>query len=199
MRLSSVGPSAQWPDAATNSIAQLPGQAGGTGGADNPQPQGKMNYQVWEKSVLPQIRADAVWDQEGYRLALFVADVGWHDASELTKHRRTIKLGSELLESLGGVAAGLALACDRKADGAQTLAREDALACARAGCGWYFQARHVLGQEIIMHRVRLLGHIMALLKAAGAGSRLQGPPPGKDEVALSSEKLEQLLQQVPLP
>ena len=147
----------------------------------------------------PQIRADAVWSQEDYRMALFIADVGWHDANELSKHRRTIKLASELLESLGGVAAGLAHACGRSTDQPQTLAREDALACARAGCGWYFQARHVLGQEIVMHRVRLLYHVMTLLKAAGAGSRLQGPPSDKDEVAVPREKIEQLLQQVPLP
>ena len=158
-----------------------------------------MNYQVWEKSVPPQIRADGVWSQEDYRLALFVADVGWHDANELAKHRRTIKLGAELLESLGGVPAGLARAYGRSADQAQTLALEDALASARASCGWYFQARHVLGQEIIMHRVRLLYYVMTQLKAAGAGSRLQGPPPDKDEVAVPREKIEQLLQQVPLP
>jgi hypothetical protein len=156
-----------------------------------------MNYQMWEKSVPPQIRSDAVWSLEAYRLSLFVADIGWHDANELAKHRRTIKLGGEMLEALGGVPAALARSVGRSVPGEASLAREDALAAARAACGWYFQSRHVLGQEIIMHRVRILYFVMGWLKEQGAGGVATAAT--ADEAAVPKDKLEALLQTVPLP
>lgn len=156
-----------------------------------------MNYQMWEKSVPPQIRGDAVWSLEAYRLALFVADVGWHDANELAKHRRTIKLGGELLEALGGVPSALARSVGRSVPGEAALAREEALAAARAACGWYFQSRHVLGQEIVMHRVRVLNFVMGWLKGQGAGGANASAT--QDEVVVPKDKLEALLQTVPLP
>jgi hypothetical protein len=157
-----------------------------------------MNYQVWEKSVPPQIRGDAVWSLEAYRLSLFVADVGWHDANELAKHRRTIKMGGEMLEALGGVPAALARSVGRNVPGEAALAREEALASARAACGWYFQSRHVLGQEIIMHRVRILHFVMGWLKEQGAGSATTTTATS-DETVVPKDKLEALLQTVPLP
>lgn len=156
-----------------------------------------MNYQTWERSVPPQIRADGVWTQESYRLALFLSDLAWHDANDLAKHRRTIKLGGELLEALSGVASGLARAHDRNALGVRRLELEDALAAARAGAGLYHGLRHVLGQEIIMHRIRILNHVIGRLKESGAGT-----PEGqssKEEIALAPDRLEPLLLNVPLP
>jgi hypothetical protein len=156
-----------------------------------------MNYQVWERSVPPQIRADGVWSVEAYRLALFLADMAWHDATDLAKHRRTIKLGAELIEAMSGVASGLARAHDRSVNAEHRNALEDALASARAGAGLYHGCRQVLGQEIIMHRIRVLNHVIARLKEMGAGT-----PEGRanaEEIALPADKLEPLLQQVPLP
>lgn len=156
-----------------------------------------MNYQVWERSVPPQLRADGVWAEETYRLALFLADIAWHDANDLAKHRRTIKLGAELLEAMSGVASGLARAHDRSVAGERRIALEDALASARAGAGIYHGCRHVLGQEIIMHRIRILNHILGRLKDMGAGTP-EGRKSG-EEVALPADKLQPLLQTVPLP
>lgn len=156
-----------------------------------------MNYQTWERSVPPQIRADGAWSAEAYRLALFLADIAWHDANDLAKHRRTIKLGGELLEAMSGVAAGLARSHDRSAAGESRLALEDALASARAGAGYYHGCRHVLGQEIIMHRIRVLNHVIARLKEMGAGTATGQKSDA--EVVLPTDRLEPLLQQVPLP
>jgi hypothetical protein len=156
-----------------------------------------MTYQMWERSVPPQIRADGAWSVEAYRLALFLSDVAWHDANDLAKHRRTIKLGGELLEAMSGVAAGLARAHDRSANGERRLALEEALAWARAGAGLYHGCRHVLGTEIVMHRIRVLNHVTGRLKELGAGTA--AGQKSTDEVALPVDKLEPLLQQVPLP
>ena len=42
-----------------------------------------MNYEEWEHSVSAEIINDSLWKMEAYRLGLFVADVGWHDATNM--------------------------------------------------------------------------------------------------------------------
>jgi hypothetical protein len=45
-----------------------------------------MNYVDWLKTVPVEIRADPLWNQEAYRLALFAADLGWHDTRGYALH-----------------------------------------------------------------------------------------------------------------
>ena len=40
-----------------------------------------MNYKEWEKLVPEAITADSLWKMAAYRLALFLADVGWEHFS----------------------------------------------------------------------------------------------------------------------
>ena len=51
-----------------------------------------MNYDEWLKSVPVEIAGDSLWKAEVYRLALFAADLGWHDVSKLMKDKRTLGL-----------------------------------------------------------------------------------------------------------
>ncbi len=55
-----------------------------------------MNYKDWEKVVPVAITADSLWKMRAYRLALFLADVGWHDVTKLGQDRRTISLSDQL-------------------------------------------------------------------------------------------------------
>jgi hypothetical protein len=42
-----------------------------------------MNYENWLKSVPDAITGDPLWKIEAYRLALFLADLGWRDVTKL--------------------------------------------------------------------------------------------------------------------
>jgi len=44
-----------------------------------------MNYDEWEGSVPGEITGDSLWKMEAYRLGLFVADVGWHDVTNVNR------------------------------------------------------------------------------------------------------------------
>jgi four helix bundle protein len=44
---------------------------------------------------------------EAYRLALFGADLGWHDTTKLFHDKRTIGLSGQLYAALGSVSANL--------------------------------------------------------------------------------------------
>ena len=67
-----------------------------------------MNYEEWEKSVPTEITNDSLWKIKAYRLGLFIADVGWHDATKLMRDKRTLALSNQLYRSLGSISANLA-------------------------------------------------------------------------------------------
>ena len=60
-----------------------------------------MNYDEWLKSVPVEITGDSLWTVEAYRLALFAADLGWHDVSKLMKDKRTLGLSTSFIERSG--------------------------------------------------------------------------------------------------
>ncbi|GAB4546593.1 MAG: hypothetical protein Kow0063_41060 [Anaerolineae bacterium] len=49
-----------------------------------------MTYEEWEAEVPGVIKGDSLWKMTAYRLALFAADVGWHDMTRLVQDRRTL-------------------------------------------------------------------------------------------------------------
>ena len=50
-----------------------------------------MTFEDWVAEVPEEIKGDVLWRVEVYRLALFVADLGWHDITSKTVgiHRQT--------------------------------------------------------------------------------------------------------------
>lgn len=49
-----------------------------------------MNYEEWEHLIPAEITNDSLWKIEAYRLGVFAADVGWHDATKLMRDKRTL-------------------------------------------------------------------------------------------------------------
>lgn len=48
-----------------------------------------MKYSEWLKKVPATLTGDSLWKMEAYRLALFAADVSWHDVTKLTQDKRS--------------------------------------------------------------------------------------------------------------
>ena len=113
--------------------------------------------------VPEEIRGDSLWRVEAYRLALFVADLGWSDTSNLLRDKRTLGLADQLMRALGSVAANIAEGYSRGTSKDRAHFYEYALGSARESRTWFFLARHVLSEEIVAHRMRLLGQIIRLL------------------------------------
>ena len=121
-----------------------------------------MNYADWARSVPQEITDDALWRVEAYRLALFVADMGWHDVSKLMQDRRTLRLSDQLYRSLGSVSANLAEGYSRGTGKDRARFYEYALGSARESRDWYYKGRHVLGESVTDHRLSLLTQIIRL-------------------------------------
>ena len=122
-----------------------------------------MNYDEWEKSIPTEITNDSLWKIKAYRLGLFVADVGWHDATKLMQDKRTLELSNQLYRAPGSISANLAEGYSRSTGKDRARFYEYALGSARESRDWYYKGRHILGPVVTAHRLSLLTHIIRLL------------------------------------
>jgi four helix bundle protein len=122
-----------------------------------------MNYVDWLKTVPVEIRADPLWNQEAYRLALFAADLGWHDTTKLFRDGRTLKLAAQLFDAVGSVGANISEGYSRGYPTDRARFYEYALGSDRESRTWYFDGRHLLGGVVTDHRIRLHTQIIRLL------------------------------------
>ena len=122
-----------------------------------------MDYALSEKSVPVSITRDPLWRVEAYRLALFSADLGWHDVTKLMRDRRTLSLSDQLYRALGGIGSQIGEGYSRGTGRDRARFYEYALGSTRESRDWYYKARHVLGESVSAHRMNLLTQIARLL------------------------------------
>ena len=168
-----------------------------------------MNYEEWERSVPEEMTNDSLWKMEAYRLGLFVAEMGWHDATRLMQDRRTLGLSDQLYRSPGSISANLAEGYSRGTGKDRARFYEYALGSTRESRDWYYKGRHVLGETVTRHRSGLLTQIIRLLltmipQQRGRILREQHissyqTDPEKPEPTIDREALDTLLQDIPLP
>ena len=171
-----------------------------------------MNYETWLDSVPVEITGDTLWKMESYRLALFAADLGWHDVTKLTGDRRTLDLAGQLYRALGSIAANLSEGYSRGSGRDRARFYEYALGSARETRGWYYKGRHVLGDRVAEHRLHLLTQIVCLLltmvpdqRAYGSFLKEEGsadvpfPKQAELEPPPDPQLLSRLLQDAPMP
>ncbi|RLC69735.1 MAG: four helix bundle protein [Chloroflexi bacterium] len=162
-----------------------------------------MRYDEWEQSVPVVIRADSLWKVKAYRLALFLTDLGWHDATKLMRDRRTIALADQLYRALGSVSANLAEGYSRGTGKDRARFYEYSLGSARESRDWYYKGRHILGEDITQHRLQLLTEVIRLLltmipQQRGRVLREKSAP--YQAIPHGAKKsLDDLLKNIPLP
>jgi four helix bundle protein len=125
--------------------------------------------------VPSEITADSLWKMEAYRLALFLADPAWSDVTRLAGDRRTWDLAGQLYRAVGSIDANISEGYSRGSGRDRARFYEYALGSARESRGWYYKARHVLGDEVTSHRNRQIALICRLLLAMIPDQRSAGP------------------------
>jgi four helix bundle protein len=123
----------------------------------------KTNYEQWLDAIPAELTQDTLWRVKSYRLALFAADLGWDDIAILCKDRRTKGLSDQLYRSLGSISANVAEGYSRGTGRDRARFYEYALGSTRESRDWYYKFRHVLGDEVLEHRLQLLTEISKLL------------------------------------
>jgi four helix bundle protein len=173
---------------------------------------GVMNYAEWMSSVPQEISGDVLWTVEAYRLGLFAADVGWHDVTKLMQDKRTLDLSDQLYRAIGSVSANIAEGYSRGSHKDRVRFYEYALGSARESRDWVYKGRHILGQGVAVHRLRLFTQMIRLLLTMIPEQRanrireeqvpytlnLDGDQLRLD-IAVNRAELDALLESIPLP
>jgi four helix bundle protein len=167
-----------------------------------------MNYAEWLKTVPDEIREDPLWNVEAYRLALFAADLGWHDTTKLFRDGRTLKLAAQLFDAIGSIGANISEGYSRGHQKDRARFYEYALGSARESRTWYFDGRQVLGEIVTCHRLRLHTQIIKLLSTMVPSTRgyslhehdsTEVLVLADDLEPFSSDELKRLLESAPMP
>ena len=133
-----------------------------------------MNYQEWMTTVPDEITQDPLWGLEVYRLALFVADIGWEDVVLLDKNKITRDAADQIHRSLDSISANIAEGYSRSTGKDRARYFEYSLGEAREARDRYFKARRALKQEVVLHRIKLLTQIVKILTAFVPAQRKRG-------------------------
>jgi four helix bundle protein len=122
-----------------------------------------MNYSEWEESRPAVLREDALWSVKAYRLSLFLADIAWKDVVKLSNAAGMRSLSDQLYRSVGSICANIEEGYSKHSTKDRARFYEYALGSARESRGWFYRARHVLGEEVTQHRLGLSTEIIKLL------------------------------------
>ncbi len=122
-----------------------------------------MKYSSWEVDVPEELKRDALWRVEAYRLALFLSDIAWQDVLRLAQDRKMRSLSDQLYRAAGSISANIAEGFSMGTGKNRARFYEYALGSARESRDWYFKSRYVLGDEIARHRIDFLTRIIRLL------------------------------------
>ncbi|PAW85117.1 MAG: four helix bundle protein [Pedosphaera sp. Tous-C6FEB] len=155
-----------------------------------------MTFEQWQAGVSTTVTGDSLWKSEAYRLALFAADLAWHDVTKLVGDRRTIGLADQLYRAVGSVSANFSEGYSRQSPKDQARFYEYSLGSAREARGWYYKGRHVLTERVTEHRMQLLTQVIRLLLTIIPAERGFAM---KDEAGSYSAVPRELLDVPPLP
>ena len=156
-----------------------------------------MNYTDWLPTVFPEITNDPLWKMEVYRLGVFLGDLTWRDTDKLIKDPRMFKLSDQLYSAVGSISANIAEGYSKASKKDQARFYEYSLGSAREARDWYFKARHILGEGVALHRIRLLVQIIRpLLKMV---PEYRGKKISEEQAEYLPYTLGSLLENIPLP
>ena len=119
------------------------------------------SYEVWLEQAPDYIKRDQLWDMDTYRKALFMSDLAWHDCEILIEHELGKPIAWQLIRSSGSIPANMEEGFGRGFGKDYARFLKIALGSARESRGWYFRGRYVLKSEVVEHRSKLIGTIIA--------------------------------------
>lgn len=162
-----------------------------------------MNYDNWLKSIPLEMTKDPLWKLQAYRTGVFMVDLGWHDVTKLSQDKRTRGVSDQLYRAMGSIGANISEGYARGGGKDRVRFYEYALGSARESRNWYYAARHILGDLVAGHRMRLATQIIRLLLAMIPAEReiylREDSIPYQIPADSTPDELSDLLTNVPIP
>lgn len=122
-----------------------------------------MNYAEWVTAVPDDLKQDPLWSFEVYPKTLFLYDLAWEDCERLMKDPRGGEVAKQLIRSAGSICANIEEGFGRGYGKEYAYFLRVSLGSARETRGWYYRCRKLLPTEVLQHRIRLLGEVVAML------------------------------------
>jgi four helix bundle protein len=155
------------------------------------------SYEEWEGQVPSVIKEDTLWRMGVYRLALFLADLVWHDTSKLARKPHMRSVADQLFRSGGGISAHIAEGYSRSSGKDQARFYEYGLGSSREARDWYFKSRHELGPRVTEHRISLLTRIIQQLLRIVPAARKRNIREERAEYTVEFDPTDPLLCNIP--
>ena len=130
-----------------------------------------MRYEVWEKTVPEEMKADQLWSLRIYRTALYAGETARRDAHWLASKPACAELARQLASATESISANIAEGYSRAARKDRGRFFEYALGSAREARDWYFKARPYLGPHATHARLALLTTIIKVMIVLVSKSR----------------------------
>jgi len=123
----------------------------------------ELPFEEWVNTLPDSLKSDPLWKSAYYRLPMYLYDLVWIDPLVINKDFRGREIVNQIVRSAGGVCANMEEAY-RRGIGTPDFVRIMRISLGELGetQGWYFRARHVLGNEILDKRIKVIQQAIAL-------------------------------------
>jgi len=126
-----------------------------------------LPFVEWVKTLPDSLRNDPLWKSAYYRLAMYLYDLVWIDSAVINKDFRGREIVHQAVRSAGSVCANMEETY-RRGIGTADFVRIMRIALGELGetQGWYFRSRHILSQETLDKRIKVIQQAIALTVTA---------------------------------
>jgi len=123
----------------------------------------ELPFDEWVETLPVSLRNDPLWKSAYYRLAMYLYDLVWLDSVLINKDFRGREIVHQIVRSAGGVCANMEEAY-RRGIGTADFVRIMRISLGELGetQGWYFRSRHILGDDILDKRIKIIQQAIAL-------------------------------------
>jgi four helix bundle protein len=123
----------------------------------------ELPFEEWVETLPDSLRNDPLWKSAYYRLAMYLYDLVWLDSAVINKDFRGREIVHQVVRSAGSVCANIEEAY-RRGIGTADFVRIMRIALGELGetQGWYFRSRHILNQETLNKRIKIIQQAIAL-------------------------------------
>lgn len=123
----------------------------------------ELPFDEWVNTLPASLRNDPLWKSAYYRLAMYLYDLVWLDSTFINKDFRGREIVYQIVRSAGSVCANMEEAY-RRGIGTADFIRIMRISLGELGetQGWYFRSRHILNQETLDRRIKVIQQAIAL-------------------------------------
>jgi four helix bundle protein len=124
----------------------------------------ELSFEKWAKTLPDALRSDPLWKSTYYRFSMYLYDLMWIDTQTIKRDFRGQEIVPELVKASGSICANMEEAY-RHGIGTPEFIRIMRIALGKLGemQGWYFRSRHILDQETLEKRIKVIQLTIALV------------------------------------